>query len=149
MSRSVTLALPPARQALRFLVALVAVVAIVLVGARIGAALISPGPAAEFGRGDSLQEVQTAGGTYVGVIVADDGRYLRLVGAAIVRPESSTSERLIVQMLTSSPFDLDGTVLIAREQVLFIGNVRPQSGLETAYRQATGELPQPTAAPSQ
>jgi len=148
VSRSVTLPIPTAGRLLRLLVGIVAVAAVVGIGVRLGLWFVLPGPAAEFAAA-GLQQVQTAGGTYVGRVVADDGTYLRIAAPAIVRPESAESGRLIVQLLTADPFDLGGDVLVPRAQVLLIGNVSAGSGLETAYRQAIGELPPaPTPTPN-
>jgi hypothetical protein len=147
VSRSVTLPIPTAGRLVRVLVGVLIVAAMVGVGVRVGLWIVSPGPAAEFAAG-GLQQVQTAGGTYVGRIVADDGTYVRIAAPAIVRPESAESGRLLVQLLTADPFDLGGDILVPRTQVLLIGNVTAGSGLETAYRQAIGELPPaPTPTP--
>src|SRR5262245_44963867 len=142
-----TVAIPSPRRLAR-IVGTVLVVAVVLaIGVRLGTWAVSPGPAAELARSHALQQIVTSGGTYLGHVVGDDGTYVRIARPAIVRPEQSTSN-LVVQLLAVDPYDLNGDILMPRSSILLIGNVAAGSGLETAYRQATGELPQPTPAPS-
>lgn len=149
MSRSVTVSLPSVSGIVRTVVLVVAALVLLAVGIRVGIGLLSPGPAADFGRDTGLQQVLTTANTFVGRVVSDDGTYVRLAGPAIVRDASSSgSSQLVVQLLTVDPFDLDGDILIPRSQVVLVGNVTAGSGLETAYRQATGELPTPTLGPT-
>ncbi|MCI0583584.1 MAG: hypothetical protein L0227_11975 [Chloroflexi bacterium] len=144
MSRSVTVPIPGVARVGRVLLVLVAAAVIALVGIRAGLWLVSPGPAAEL-TADGLAQIQTTSATYVGRIVDDDGAYLRVADPAIIRPESGEPDaRLLVQLLTAEPFNVAGEILIGREQVVLVGAVAAGSGLETAYRQATGDLPQPT-----
>jgi hypothetical protein len=149
LNRSVTVALPSVSGVVRTILVIAVALALLAVGVRLGLAVLSPGPAADFGRGAPLQQVVTTTSTFVGQVVSDDGTYLRLHGPAIVRDASSAgSSQLIVQLLVADPFDLNGDILIPRSQVILIGNVASSSGLETAYRQATGELPAPTPGPT-
>jgi hypothetical protein len=149
LSRSVTVAVPSVSGIVRIVLALVVAVVLLAVGVRIGLALLSPGTAAEFADDGRLQQVVTVTDTFVGRVVSDDGTYLRLRGPAVVRDASSSSQgQLIVQLLVADPFDLDGEILVARSEVILVGNVLVGSGLETAYRQATGELPAPTPVPT-
>jgi len=149
LSRSVTVAVPTASGLIRTILALAVGTALVLAGARLGLALLSPGPAAEFALDGRLQQVVTTTNTFVGQVVSDDGTYLRLRGPAIVRDASGDgSSQLIVQLLRVDPYDLDGEILVMRSEVILVGNVLAGSGLETAYRQATGDLPAPTSGPT-
>jgi len=149
LSRSVTLAVPSASGLVRTILTIAVALALVAIGVRLGFGLLSPGPAAEFAQDGRLQQVVTTTNTFVGQVVSDDGTYLRLRGPAIVRDASSDADsQLIVQLLVADPFDLDGEILVVRSEVVLIGNVLAGSGLETAYRQATGELPQPTSGPT-
>jgi hypothetical protein len=151
VSRSLTVSVPPLRRIGQVLLALALAAALLYLGLRIGRELTQPGPAARFAVPGALQELQLADGSvYVGRIVADEDDYLRLAGAAIVRPEQAQAGqagRLLVVLVSADPQDIAGDLLIPRDQVLYVGNVAPNSGLETAYRQATGELPQPSPAP--
>jgi hypothetical protein len=151
VSRSLTVSVPPRRRVGQVLLALALAAALLYLGVRIGRELTQPGPAARFAAPDALQELQLADGSvYVGRVVADEDGYLRLAGAAIVRPEQAQagrSPRLLVVLVAADPQDIAGDLLIPREQVLYIGNVAASSGLETAYRQATGELPQASPQP--
>ena len=149
MSRSVTVALPSTSGLARTAGLVIVALVLVALGIRVGLAALSPGPAAEFGRGVTLQQIVTPSNTFVGHIVGDDGTYVRLANPAIVRDASNTgSSQLIVQLLVVNPFDLKGDILVPRAQVVLIGNVEAGSGLEKAYRQAKGELPQESLAPA-
>ncbi len=155
-SRSVTVRLPRARQVAS--VILVALVGLVLVigGLQIGSALLRPSAVSRLIAPGGLQEVHVLGGAvYVGRVVGDDDRVLRIAEPATLRQDSGaasspgTSPRFVVQTLAVDPYDLNGDVLIPLEQVTLIGTVAPGSGLEQAYGQArNGEVqPGPGASP--
>ena len=153
MSRSLTVAVPPPAQIARAIVAIVAAVLIVIVGLRIGGALLGPGGAKALSAGGALQEIHTTQGVYVGQVVAEDESYITLRTPAIVREEPAAdgatgSGRILVILLAADPYFVAGDVVLPRDQVVLVGNVMTGSPLETAYRQATGELPAPSAAPS-
>jgi hypothetical protein len=151
VSRSLTVSVPSARRIGQVLLAIALAIALLYLGLRIGRALTEGGPAARFAAPGALQEIQLADGSfYLGRIVADEDDYVRLAGAAIVRSDQAQGgggSRLIVQLVVAEPQSIAGDLLVPREQILYIGNVAANSGLETAYRQATGELPQPSAPP--
>ena len=152
MSRSLTVAVPsPARMA-KAVLAIAVGVLMVVVGLRIGGALLGSGAAKSLAAGAALQEVHTTQGVYVGQVVAEDEGYLTLRTPAIVREEQGSegtaSGRILVILLASEPYYVAGDVVLRRDQVVLVGNVAAGSPLDTAYRQATGELPPPTSAPS-
>ena len=151
MSRTLTVRLPSATTLARLALAVVAAVAILAVGAFAGSRLLSPGEASRFARAGYLQEIRLVDGTViVGQLQDDTGGYLRVAGAAEVRAGSGTQAgTMIVQVIATDPVDATGDMLIADGQVVAIMNVASGSGLETAYRQATGQIPAPTPAPSQ
>jgi hypothetical protein len=121
---------------------------IAIVGFRIGSSLVSGGPVVQLSAGAPVQQIRTSTDVYLGKVVSADGDYLRLAGPAILRqqqpqPSGGTSQ-LIVIRLTADPFDVDGDLLIDRQDVVSVGNVVRDSGLERAYRQAIGDLPAPS-----
>lgn len=86
----------------------------------------------------------------MGYLEDDAGGYLTITGAAEVRAGSGTQAgSTIEQVITTDPVDATGDMLISDGQVIAIINVTAGSGLETAYRQATGQIPAPTSAPTQ
>ena len=150
MSRSLTLSLPPAGTLVRIVVGLVIVVVLAFVGYRAGAALTSRGPILDLASAAPLQQVRTTSDVYLGKIVSIDDNYVRLVGPAVVResPQASAqTSRIVVIRMTADPFDIDGDLLISRQDIQSIANVVRDSGLEKAYRQAIGDLPAPSPSP--
>lgn len=151
MSRSLTVPVPPASRVVRWVAAVVLVVVLLVAGIRLGAILTARDPLLALADAAPVQQVQTVNGVYLGRIVAVDGDYIRLYAPAVVREtdgEGQEAPQMIVIQLGRQPFDLGGDVLIPRAQVLLVGNVAGSSALEVAYRQAIGDLPQPTPAPS-
>ncbi len=152
MSRSLTVSLPPMVRVVQVIVALVVAVGLVYLGLRIGSALTAPAPAEGLSGGAALQEVHTTQGVYLGKVAAEDGSYLRLASPAVVREEQAQgggqSGRVLVILLAAEPYYVSGDILIPTSQVVLVGNVIPGSPLDTAYRQARGELPPPAATPA-
>jgi hypothetical protein len=153
LSRSLTVALPSPARVAKAVVAIAAAVLIVIVGLRIGGSLLGPAAAKALSAGGALQEIHTTQGLYVGQVVAEDESYISLRTPAVVREEQATdggtpSGRILVILLASEPYYVAGDVVLPRNQVVLVGNVTPGSPLDTAYRQATGELPAPSATPS-
>jgi hypothetical protein len=150
MSRTLTVRLPNAIQLARGFLILVAAIAIIAAGAFVASRLTSAGAVRGFAQSGRLQEIRLTDGTVVvGQIESDAGGYLTIDGAAEVRAGSGTQAgATIVQMITADPVDAGGEMLIADGQIVAIMNVTTGSGLETAYRQATGQLPAPSPAPS-
>jgi hypothetical protein len=147
-----TVSLPPSATIVRIVVGLVIVVALAFVGYRVGVALTSKGPVLDLTAATPVQQVRTSTDIYLGKVVSLDGDYLRLAGPAVVREQpqpSGQAPQLIVIRLTADPFNIDGDLLIGRQDVVSIANVARDSGLERAYRQAIGDLPasSPTASP--
>jgi hypothetical protein len=156
MSRSLTLAVPSARQVVLAVVGVLVAVAVVVVGVRIGASVLSPSPVIRLAAEGDLHEVQLLGGAvYLGTIVDDDGATLRLARPAIVRQEQAPTAsagaagpRTIVQGLATDPFGIAADILIPLDQVTLIGVVLPTSSLARAYGEAMGLTPAPAASPS-
>ena len=150
MSRSLTVSLPPAGTLVRVVAGLVIVVVLAFVGYRAGVALTSRGPILDLASAAPLQQVRTTSDVYLGKIVSIDDNYVRLVGPAVVRqsPQASAqAPQIVVIRMTADPFDIDGDLLISRQDIQSIANVVRDSGLEKAYRQAIGDLPAPSASP--
>lgn len=102
--------------------------------------------------GTGLGEIHTVDNeVYVGTILEERNGYV-LVGAPakiVADPGSDTAApRLLVQMLAVDPYDLAGTILMRADKIVLMGRVAPGSGLEAAYRDATGEG-SPTPSPAQ
>lgn len=151
MSRTLTVHLPSATQLVRGALAVLVVLAVIGGGALVGSRLTTAGEARSFAQSGRLQEVRLADGSViVGFLDDDAGGYLRLSGAAEVRAGTgSQAGATIVQVIGTDPVDATGDMLISNGQVVAIMNVAAGSGLETAYRQATGQIPAPTAGPTQ
>lgn len=151
MSRSLTVSLPPAGTLVRIVVGLVIVIVLAFIGYRAGTALTSRGPILDLASAAPLQQVRTTSDVYLGKIVSIDDNYVRLVGPAVVRESaeaSSQAPRIVIIRLTSDPFNVDGDLLISRQDIQSVANVVRDSGLEKAYRQAIGDLPaSPSASP--
>lgn len=151
MTRSVTVSLPPWRRVLTVLAVLGLLFLIVLGGFLVGLRLLGPGPAEGLDAAARVHQVHLDDGSvYLGRIVSEGDGYVRLGVPAVIRPSDAEQQdprgpQLIVQLLATEPYSLSGDVLIARSQVTLVGPVIAGSGLETAYRQATGELPPPPA----
>jgi hypothetical protein len=150
MSPTLTVRLPNAVQLARGFLALVAAIAIIAAGVFVASRLTSVGEVRGFAQSGHLQEIRLADGTVVvGQIENDAGGYLTIDGAAEVRAGSGAQAgATIVQMISADPVDAGGEMLIPDGQIVAIMNVTTGSGLETAYRQATGQLPAPSPAPS-
>ena len=129
----------------------VALVAIVWIGSVVGSSMFGRGPAGHL-VGGGLAEIHMADGTlYLGEIVSERDGFLQISGAAVVIPDAGSSgsaSQLLVQLLTGDPYALGGDILIASDHVTLVGAVIPGSGLEKAYRQATGEGGSGAASPS-
>jgi hypothetical protein len=82
------------------------------------------------------------GDILVGIFQGDADGFVHLSLAATITAEPAASGQppaFRVRLLSVDPYDLEGEVLIAREQVLLAGPVAAGSPLEDAYRQALGE----------
>jgi hypothetical protein len=125
---------------------LVVVAAIIAAGAFVGTRLTSGTETRRFAQADHLQEIRLTDGTVVvGHFEDDAGGYMRIGGAAEVRAGSGAQAgAMIVQLIVADPVDATGEMLVPTGQIVSIMNVTSGSGLETAYRQATGEIPAPT-----
>jgi len=142
-----TVSLPSLASVARLVVAVVAIAAIVFVGLRIFDAVRPDQVVSDLAFNAPLQQVRTVSEVYLGKVKSESDGYVRLVGPAVVREQPTASgspSQVLVIRLTADPFDVDGDLLIPRENVVAIGNVARDSGLERAYRQAIGDLPQPT-----
>jgi hypothetical protein len=147
-----TVNVPPASRLIAGIVALAVVILVVLAGIRIGSALFQPDPAVSLAAAAPLQQIQTSSGVYLGKVVGADGTYVRLARPAALQQsqsgETGSQPQLVVVRLSAQPFDIDGDILIERDQIVVIGNVVADSGLEIAYRQAFGDLPPSSPAPA-
>jgi hypothetical protein len=148
MSASVTIDL---RRSLRVGVVVVAAVLVVIAGIRIGQeATRTPAPL-QLAAGGPLQAVYLANGSiYLGAIVGDDGTYLRLAGGAVIhsRPAPSGGNPVLgVDVLSTTPFNLAGDVLLPNAQVALIANVIVGSDIANAYIEASGVRSSPSASP--
>jgi hypothetical protein len=147
MSRSMTVSVPSGQRLLVGIVAVLAIVVLALAGLRLGASLLSPGPAVEFSRLTDLQQVQTPVATYLGRVVDDRDGYVRVAAPAIIRAQPAPSgspdgdQQVIVQLLQTEPYGVVGDLLIPREQVLAIANVADDAGLRDAYAEAGASAP--------
>jgi hypothetical protein len=156
MSRSLTLPVPSLRQVGLTVGAVVVALIVLIVGIRLGAALLSPSPVRGLAAEGDLHQVQLVGGAvYLGSIVADDGATLRLTRPALVRQEQAPAAsgttggaRIVVQSLATDPYDIAADILIPLDKVTLIGVVQPSSSLGQAYGEAMGLTPAPSAAPS-
>jgi hypothetical protein len=150
VGNTVTIRLPSPAVVARLALAALAAVAVVAAGVFVGTRLTSPDEVQTFAQGAPLQEIRLADGTVVvGRVSAVGSAYLRLSGAADVT--SGTGEQAgatVVRMITAEPVDASGAMLISRDQVVSIMNVASGSELETAYRQASGQLEKPTSTPA-
>jgi hypothetical protein len=156
MSRSLTLSVPSLRQIALAVGGVLAAMALLFVGVRLGASLLSPSPVMGLAAEGEIHEVQLLGGTvYLGRIVGDDRSILRLARPAAVRQEqgpaasqSAQGPRIIVQSLATDPYGIAADILIPLDQVGFIGVVQPSSSLGQAYGEAMGLTSAPAASPS-
>ena len=156
MSRSLTLSVPSPRQVILAIVGIVAAIALLIVGVRLGASLLSPSPIMGLAAEGSLHEVQVLGGAvYLGTIVKDDGSTLRLARPAVIRQEGTPTAsagaqgpRIIVQSLATDPYGIAADILIPLGQVATIGVVQPSSSLGRAYGEAMGLTQPPAPSPS-
>jgi hypothetical protein len=149
MSHTVTVRLPSLAQVVRVVVGAIVVIVVIGLGLLAWSQLNPASEPRSFAQAGRLQEITLVNGTVVvGQLKDDAGGYLRVSGAAEV--SAGTGDQagaMVVKMIATDPTDADGEVLISVSQVVTIMNVLPGSGLETAYRQASGELPQPTTSP--
>lgn len=87
------------------------------------------------------------GDILLGIFEGEADGFVHLSLAATITTEPAASGEppaFRVRLLGVDPYDLEGDVLIAREQVLLAGPVAAGSPLEDAYRQALGEpIPSP------
>jgi hypothetical protein len=150
VGNTVTVRLPSPALVARLALAAIAAVAVVAAGVFVGTRLTSPDEVQTFAQGAPLQEIRLADGTVVvGEVSAVGAEYLHLSGAADVTSGSGEQAgATVVRMITAEPVDANGAMLISRDQVISIMNVVPGSQLETAYRQASGQLQKPTSAPA-
>jgi hypothetical protein len=156
MSRSLTLSVPSPRQIALTIVGVVAAIALLIVGVRIGTSILSPSPIMGLAAEGSLHEVQVVGGAvYLGTIVKDDGSTLRLARPAVIRQEAASAAspgaqgpRIIVQSLATDPYGIAADILIPLEQVATVGVVQPSSSLGRAYSEAMGLTQAPAPSPS-
>jgi hypothetical protein len=157
VTRSLTVRLPSVRQLALAAVAIVAIAVIVFLGVRLGSQLASGGAVSLVAVDGGIQEIHILGGAvYVGRITSDADGAIRVAGPALVLSDTTSSpapdsggQRLVVRALFTDPYDLQGDVLIPRDQVVLVGNITPGSSLEAAYLQAVeGVGPSGSPAPS-
>lgn len=135
----------------RIVLGILVVAVAVFLALRIPAIVGSGSTVTQLASGAPLQQIRTTSDIYLGKIVGADDGYLRIAGAAIVREQPQASgapAQIFVIRLTNDPFNIDGDLLVERSNVVFVGNVGRDSGLERAYRQAIGDLPLPSPAAS-
>ena len=157
MSRSLTLPIPSVRQVVLAVGGVLLGVAVVLVGVRLGASVLSPSPhfIMDLAAEGELHQVQVLGGTvYLGTVVGDDRESLRLARPALIRQEQAPAAsaggqgpRTVVQSLATDPYGISADILIPLENVTLIGVVQPTSSLAVAYREAMGVTPAPSPSP--
>ena len=143
MSMTLTIRLPSRRSLARTALAVIAAALLVGAGVFVAAQLSRGGEIGDFTEGYQLQEIRLCDGTVlVGYLGSESGGYVVVGMAADVRQGSGSQAGVtIVQLLKIDPVDATGDVLLLRGQIVAIMNVAPGSALETAYRQAIGELP--------
>lgn len=156
MPDSITLNLPSWRRVLRVLAGLVGFVALLLIGLAIGSRLLATNPINGLAAPGVVQQVRVLGGTvYVGRMTSSDGEFVRIAEPATIRqsnagPSASPGPQLTIDALGVEPYDIGGDLVIPVSSIEFVSTVRSGSGLETAYRQATGAgpaTPAPSASP--
>lgn len=153
MPDSITLNLPSARRVIGIIAGLAGFGALLLVGVAIGSRLLAPDPISGLATPGTVQQVRvSSGAVYVGRIVSSGGEYLRIADPATIRQGdaaagASPGPRLVVEALTVEPYDTGGELVIPIASVEWVTTVRPGSGLEAAYRQATGTVPAAPAVP--
>jgi hypothetical protein len=152
---SITVNVPSAQRALRVVLAIVGFVALLLIGIAIGTRIFAPEPFSGLATSGSVHQVRLASGAvYVGRITSSSGGYLRMADPAIIRqggtaPSASAAPLLVVEALSVEPYDVRGDLAIVIGSVDWVGDVRPGSDLEAAYRQAVNPAgPAPSVAPS-
>ena len=154
MSGSITLNLPSARRVVAIIAALTGFVALLLLGIAIGYRLLAKDPISVLATPGAVQQVGvSSGAVYVGRIVGAGDDYLRIADPATIRQGNAASDaspgaQLVVEALTVEPYDAEGDLVIPITSVQWVTTVRPGSGLETAYRQATGTVPGASTAPA-
>lgn len=129
----------------------VGVVALAVIGIRVTSQSARSSEPLQLAAAGPLQSVHLANGTvYLGAIVGDDGTYLRLAGGAVIRPRAGASggpATLTIDLVSVSPFNFVGDVLIPIGQVAVVANVLPGSDVANAYLRAAGAGIPASAAP--
>lgn len=149
-SRSIS---PRAGRLAILVAAIIAAIVVVIVGIRVGQGMNQRPETLQLAGAGPLQAVYLANGSvYLGAIVGDDGTDLRLAGGAVIRAHPGASGEpgvLAVDLLTVTPFNLVGDVLIPKAQIALIANVQPGSDVANAYLRAAGAGgPGPSPSPS-
>jgi hypothetical protein len=155
MSRSLTLPVPSVRQFLLAVGGVILAIAVVILGAQLGASILSPSRVMDMASEGELHQVQILGGAiYLGTIVGDDDEALRLARPALIRQEQAPGAspggqepRIVVQSLATDPYGISADILIPLDNVTLIGVVGPTSSLAGAYRQAMGVTPAASPSP--
>jgi hypothetical protein len=149
---SITLDLPSAQRAVRVILGAIGFVVLLLVGVVIGSRILAPEPFTGLVTPGAVQQVRvSSGAVYVGRILSSTGGYVRIAEPAIIRQGDaaageSAAPRLVVDALTVEPYDTSGELAIVIASIDWVATVRPGSGLEAAYRQATSTSgPAPSA----
>jgi hypothetical protein len=156
MSRSLTLSVPSPRRIVLTVVGVLLAIAVLAVGVRLGASVLSPSPVMGLAAEGDLHQIQVLGGAvYLGRIVEDDGGTLRLSRPAVVRQEQAPAAsqgtqgpRTVVQSLATDPYGIAADILIPLDKVTLVGVVQPSSSLGRAYGEAMGLTPAQAPSPS-
>jgi hypothetical protein len=150
---SITLSLPPAKGVLTVIGAVIGFVALMLIGIAIGTRILAPDPVTGLTAAGGVQQVRVNGGAvYLGAVTRSGDAYIRIGAPATIRQNPTASGAspgpgLVVEALTIEPYDIAGDLVIPIDSIEWVSAVRPGSGLEAAYRQATGTTPAPSASP--
>ena len=155
MSRSLTLRVPSVRQVVLAVGGVLVVLALLIVGVRLGASAFAPSRIMDLAAEGELHQVQVLGGNvYLGMIVGDDGGALRLARPALIRQEQvpaasagGQGPRIVVQSLATDPYGISADILIPLENVTLVGVVQPTSSLAVAYREAMNVTPAASPSP--
>lgn len=153
MPSSITLSMPSARRILTVTGGVIGIVALLLIGIAIGTRILAPDPVGGLAATGGVQQVRVNGGAvYVGVVTKSGDGYIRIGNPATIRQGpaadgASPGPGLVVEALTIEPYDIAGDLVVPIDSIEWAASVRPGSGLETAYRQATGAAPAPSASP--
>ena len=118
--------------------ALVAIAAGAVTLGVVAGLLFTRGSPERFSSSEALVEIQlTDGSVYVGLITDEQADRLFVEGPAVVLPQGSGQSRTyLVQPLSRDPYSVEGSIVMMRDAVAFIGRIIPGSAIERAYRDA-------------